>query len=309
MSVNFSYSKMDTYDKCGFKYKLIYEDGHYTYTDSIATEFGTLIHATEEAIAKAIKAKQPIDYTQLKNNIILKMASLAAKYPEPFITKDKSDRTYTEKMYYYLEHGIYRLEQFMQAHPSYQIVGIEQKFEFEYSSNYHFKGFIDRVFYDTATNKYIIQDIKTYAVPVEHKDLTTPLQFVFYVLAAKNLYNCDESQLSCQYDLPLCDLTQDAGTTGYMTRGVKKIQKLLENIEHKEFSPSPSALCHWCPFCPTNNDAKEDSKYLCPYFMKRTREHKTFEKEFEWQGVEMHKKIMEEYNNEVNFVKHQQQKL
>ena len=75
----FSYSKLDTYVQCPFKFKLKYVDGHYIFNSSIATEFGTLIHETEETIAKNIINNEPIDYVKLKNNIILKLSELQKK--------------------------------------------------------------------------------------------------------------------------------------------------------------------------------------------------------------------------------------
>ena len=53
--------------------KLKYIDKiQFKWTDTIATEFGTCIHSIEEDIAKAIKAKQPIDYVGFKNRLIFK---------------------------------------------------------------------------------------------------------------------------------------------------------------------------------------------------------------------------------------------
>ena len=89
----FSYSKLETYINCQFKYKLKYIDGYYLYSDGVATEFGSLVHATEEKIAQAIGAGVPIDYIALKNAFLLETLKLQYKYPVDWLTKDKSDRT------------------------------------------------------------------------------------------------------------------------------------------------------------------------------------------------------------------------
>lgn len=281
MAQNYSYSKLDTYIQCKFKYKLKYIDGHYLYCDSIATAFGTLIHTTEEAIAKAIQNNEPINYIELKNNFIKTKYDLAYQFPKEFYELDKSNRTYEDKSYYYLTEGIYRLERLMRANPTYKIVGIEQAFEFKFQDEYNFKGYIDRIFYDTATDKYIIQDIKSYAVEMEKDKLTTPLQFVVYVLAAKKLYNIQTEQIICQYDLPLCDLTHQITSNGFVDRGIKKLDKTFKSILAKDFEPNPSPLCHWCEFCSTNDKAPDEGKYLCPYFCHWTREHKVFSHEYD----------------------------
>jgi hypothetical protein len=104
----------------------------------------------------------------------------------------------------------------------------------------------------------------------------------------KHLYGCGEDAITCQYDLPLCDLVQDAGTKGYMARGTKKIDELLGDIEHSLesgiFVPNPTPLCHWCNFCPTNAHQPESGKGYCPYYLKWTRENPTFQKQFEWEN-------------------------
>lgn len=281
---NYSYSKLDTYCQCGFKYKLKYVDGHYIFCNSVATEFGTLVHATEEAIAKAIQAGEAINYVELKNKFILKMNELKYKYPTDWMENDKSFRTYQQKVYEYLEHGIYNLEKFMNEHPTYEICGIEQSFKFDYNGR-DFKGFIDRVFHDKATDSYLIQDIKTWAIPTEKDHLTTPLQFVFYVMAAKELWGADPDKITCQYYLPLVvdpqtgkfGLTQNAGTKGFMKRGDKKLIDLLIDIDDQWFEPNPTPLCHWCEFCSTNANTTAEGRGLCPYFSHWTRENKTFD--------------------------------
>lgn len=180
---NYSYSKVDTYNQCPFKFKLHYFDGHYCFVGNVATRVGSLIHETEEHIANQLKAGEPVDYIKHKNTIILGMAKIEAEYPKDFFELDKTGKTYKQKIYEYLDTGIYYLEQFMKEHPTYEIVGAEIKFDFDYGTHHFRKGSIDRVFKDNATGEYIIQDIKTWAQPEEQKELATPLQFVIYSLA------------------------------------------------------------------------------------------------------------------------------
>lgn len=296
MAEKFSYSKLDTYHQCGYKYKLKYVDGNYSYTDSIATEFGTLIHSIEESMLNTLKAGEAINYTKLKNQFLLSALQLQNKYPVDFMALDKSNRTYADKMYEYLLTGIYRLENFLKEHPTYTIIGSEIPFNFTYNS-YLFKGFIDRVFFDTTTETYIIQDIKTYAVPVEEAKLKTPLQFVVYALAIESIYS--STKICCQYDLPLCNLVQDAGTKGFVERGKKQLDKLFAHIEAKEFIPSPSPLCAWCEYCANSAAAADTTKYLCPYFCQWTKENKTFDKMYDWAGPENDAVIVEAYKQEV----------
>jgi putative RecB family exonuclease len=294
--IRYSYSRLETYDQCPFRYFLKYIEGHYSETSSIALEFGTLVHATEEKIGNHIKAGEAIPYQELIKEFADKCVVLANKYPKDFIAKDKSDRTYEDKINYYLNDGIYRLERFMKANPNLKIVGTEVPFTFRYHGKEAFRGFIDRIIYDTATSRYIVQDIKTYAVPVEHEKLVTPLQFVVYCLAMCEAYPTDPTEILCQYDLPFCDITQDAGTKGFIARGTAKLDKLFANIYSKEWAPKQSPLCTWCDYSPNNANADDETKWLCPYHMNWTKERHCYDKENEWQGMERHQTILEAYH-------------
>lgn len=296
MAENFSYSKLNTYENCGFKYKLVYVDKHFIYDETVATEYGTLIHKTEESIAHSIVDGTPIDYDALKKSFLETAAKIERKYPKEYNeVNPKSGRTYKQKTEQYVASGIYRLEKLMKAHPSYKIVGIEKKFNFTDDKERTFKGAIDRVIFDSLTNKYIIQDIKSYDVELEHADLVTPLQFVIYILAATKMYDTTEENFICQYDLPLCDTTQDAGTKGFMNRGRKKLDSLFEKIGNKDFKPKPTPLCYWCQFSYTNPHLKEEGKNLCPYYSRWTREKPSFDVENQWMGEENHERILEAF--------------
>lgn len=298
MSNKYSYSKIDCYKQCPFAFKLKYEDGHYISADAIALEVGILIHETEEAIANAIKNKEVIDYIKLKNNIILKMNKIEHKFPNDFIALDKSDRTYKDKIYEYLTSGIYRLEKYMKDNPTYEIVGAEVSFNV-IINNQTFTGKIDRVIRDTATNKYICHDVKTYSVEVAKENLVTPLQFVVYVEAMKKLYNITEDQIICGYDLPFCNIIQQAGTNGFIKRGLEKICKLLNSIDKKDWTPNPSPLCAFCSYSLTNENANikylKENNCFCPYYSHWTREHKVFSVENEWYGIETLEQLLEDF--------------
>ena len=164
-------------------------------------------------------------------------------------------------------------------------------------TNFKFVGYIDRVLRDTATGKIIIHDIKSWAVPKEPKDLATPLQFVIYVLAAKELYGVEPDQVECAYDLPCCNMIQPAGTKGFIARGLKKIRELIAAIRSGEFKPKPSPLCHWCEYCPTNPYQPEEAKgkVYCPYHSLWTKQKASFAVAETWQGLENHNIVVESY--------------
>lgn len=264
----FSYSKISCYDQCHFKYKLKYEDKNFLFSASIATDFGSLIHSIEEDIAHAIKDERPINYVALKNKFIIETRKIAQKYPAEFFAKDKSDRTYQDKVYLYLDSAIYRLEKFMQANPDLRILGIEQKFDFDYDGVHSFNGSIDRAFVNIKTNDILIQDIKSWAVPAQNSELKAPLQFAVYTMAAQELWKTPVEKIKCEYDLPLCDITQPALSENIVADGKPVLDKLFKGITSKNFKPTVTALCHWCEYNPLTNPSILETKpeAVCPYF-------------------------------------------
>lgn len=264
----FSYSKISCYGQCKFKYKIKYEDKNFIYNATIATDFGTLIHETEEAIAKAIQEGNSINYIALKNRFIIESRKLAIKYPNEFFAYDKSGRTYQEKTYQYLDSAIYRLERFMLQHPELRIIGIEQKFEYDYDGVHSFNGSIDRAFQNINTGEIIIQDIKSWAVAAQPSELKAPLQFTVYTMAAEKLWSVPYDKIKCEYDLPLCNITQPATSDNIVEDGKKELDKLFKGIGDKNFKPTITALCHWCEYNPLANPdlINTHPNAVCPYF-------------------------------------------
>ncbi len=264
----YSYSKISCYKQCPFKFKLKYEDKNYLFSANIATDFGSLVHSIEEDIAYAIQNVQPINYIVLKNKFILECRKIAQKYPIDFFNQDKSGRTYQEKMYLYLNSSIYRLENFMQQHPELKIVGIEQKFEYDYDGVHSFSGSIDRAFQNIITGEIIIQDIKTWSVPAQNSELKAPLQFAVYMMAAEKLWGVPFNKIKCEYDLPLCDTTQAALSEDIVSDSKPVLDKLFKGIQQENFKPTITALCHWCEYNPLTNPCILDTKpeAVCPYF-------------------------------------------
>lgn len=264
----YSYSKISTYKQCRFKFKLKYLDKNFLYSANIATDFGSLVHETEEKIALALQAGEPVNYIALKNNFIIESRKLALKYPTEFYTEDKSNRTYQEKMYLYLDSAIYRLENFLKQNPALRIIGIEQKFEYNYDDMHSFNGSIDRAFLNIETDEILIQDIKTWSAPAQNNELKAPLQFAVYMMAAQNLWGVESSKIRCEYDLPFCNQVQAVLSDNIVEAGKEVLDKLFKGIHANEFKPSITALCHWCEYNPLTNPEILETKpeAVCPYF-------------------------------------------
>lgn len=293
----YSYSKISTYHQCPMKFKIHYLDKNFIFNDTLPTEFGTLTHETEEAIAKALQAGKPVDYITLKNNFIIGCKKLAHKYPNDWVKLDKSSRTYTEKMYLYIESAIYRLEQFMINNPDLEIIGIEQKFEYDYDGVHSFTGSIDRAFMNKATGQVLIQDIKTWPVPAKNSELKVPAQFTVYAMAAQQLWGVEADQIKCEYDLPLCDLRQASFSEDIIADGRPQLDKWFAGITANNFKPNPSPLCYFCQYCPNSPSYAGGEKALCPYHSLWTRENSTRETAVKWMGLEFHDMAVKQYKD------------
>ena len=302
-----SYSKLNTYDSCPFKYYLMYETGHYVYQDSLAADFGTLVHWILEHIGLDLKEGRKPDYDKLKQDFveinipkknkfdteggIYGINILKKKYPREFFEPNKDGKSFVHKSKEFLDYGIYRLEKRLSETPNLKVWACEQFFDVSLL-NRRFSGFIDRILYDTTTGDYYVEDIKTKDHPFSEDELKTPLQFVIYVKALCEALEIDPKKVHCAYDMPVCDLVLPAGTKGYLARGMTKMAKMFEAIDNQDFHPEPTPLCWWCPFNHGNPNIPEEGRHLCPYYSLWRPDHKTFEVANLWEGMDRHSVIV-----------------
>lgn len=308
----YSYSRLGVYEGCKYKYKLTYVDGNYINTDSVATEFGTLLHYIEEQMAKRLMETSTLtvdDYQDLINmfntielrepkETVLGLDILREKYKDEWLVPDKLGRNYEDKANDYINKGIYRLRNFLISHPQYIVLDAEKEFEVEVYG-YTFHGYIDRVYKNEVTGELLIEDIKTWKEKAAKKDLKAPLQLALYALAASEIYNTPKELISAAYELPLCDIKQPVTNLNFIEEALAELRQILDGIEAKDFAPNPSVLCHWCVFCKTYPNQPEEAKGLCPYFCRWTRENKNFSVEYEWLGAENHDKILEAFQRKL----------
>ena len=298
MSDALSYSRVDTYKRCPFKYKLLYIEKHQIETDTVSTELGSLIHYIEEQISKDLKEGKEINYDLYKEQLlnitsgkITGINIIKEKYKKEWRVPDKNDFSHEDKANVYLEKGIYRLENYLKENPNLSIYAMELPFQLTIHEK-AFKGFIDRIYYDKSNGSYIIEDIKTYTKSMTGKELKQSLQMYVYTAALKIIIGPDVA-MKCQYNLPLIDKIQQSEVDNQYIR--THLDEILKNIDEGHFYPKPTPLCHWCVFSPTYPNQPKEAKNLCPYFCKWTKENKTDEVENEWQGENMHPVILESF--------------
>lgn len=279
-----SYSRIDCFKSCPYKYKLKYIDKNYTNDSSIALQIGSILHLglefkylnkfNNDEIMKIIYNGYEED-----GNKIIGIHELQEMYPFDWEEADKHGRTYSEKM------DLYKKRIFKDIDEEWKCIGCEVEFHILYENKVIIKGFIDRVDQNIHTGEIRVVDYKSSTSEYNKKDLATPMQMFIYALACKEMYGQYPSVFV--YDMILLGIEQEAMTKGWEKRGFKALSKQIDAlIEHQEFNnikmkPKPTPLCHWCSYSETNPNAT-NGKGLCEYYSLWTKENKTFKTNKEW---------------------------
>lgn len=284
-----SYSRIDTLQSCPYKYKLKYVDKNYTSTTSLALELGTLCHKGMELKYQGDdvnKIKKHIytgfNETNKNEEYIRGLNELKDDYFFEYeeINK-KSKMNYCDKMKIYFDKLLNE-----SIDDEWKCIGTEVEFKINYKNIAIIKGFIDRVDENINTKEIRVIDYKTNNTEFDKSHLTTPLQMFIYSLACKELYG--KIPTYCIYDLLFLNKKQIGGTKGWLKRGEKKLDSLLNQIIYlqdmgeKYYKPNQTPLCHWCDYCKTNLNADELYNTLCEYYSLWTPDIKIYKNNKEW---------------------------
>lgn len=272
----YSYSKLEVFLNCKYRYKLKYLDGNYDKSEAISLLLGSLCHKVMELKAQMIMKETAIDYEFLhdviqegiqeekgngQTEIIYGIAEIKKKYFEDWgIPDNKSGMSYQEKMLLFEKQALYAdlIEK------DWTIIGTEIPFAFVYDEHAIIRGFIDRIDVNTA-GELRVTDYKTSKASYEQKKLSTPLQMAIYGMACYTLYGT--FPIEYNYHFILINKKQSACTKGYLKRAGLKLNKTFESINTCAkmglYQPSPSPLCYYCPFSEFGQEAA--LKKICDY--------------------------------------------
>lgn len=291
----FSYSSLNTFTQCPMRYKLRYIENNKDQSDALHLELGSILHKALEIKYRNVIGGKLINYNELihiiengiaedtekdKGNFLNGLNQLREKYGNELFEEvdSKSGLSYNDKLETFFEYIKSDVDT-----DEWKPIAVEQPFEFIFEDKVIFHGFIDRIDQNKNGDLRVV-DYKSSNKLFSDKDLTTPLQMVIYALACKELYN--KIPIEYQYDMILLGGKQYACSKGFLERGIKKIRKILEEIEWcsavNDWIPKPSPLCHWCEFSETNPRAEWFTKCLCEYYCLWTPENKTYAKNKEY---------------------------
>ncbi len=254
----YSYSKLETFEKCKLKYKFRYIDKIIPdIPKSIEAHLGTIVHASLEWL-----------YNKAMEKEIPSITDLIEYYSEKWIQEYSPDFLIVNKdmqVEDYFGKGTEFLINYYLKHQPFQdnTIATEKKIEFNLDEEGSKKilGFVDRLTENLENNEIEIHDYKTANTIPQRQEIEKSKQLGLYSLAIKELFGKDKKVCMIwhylAHDVKIC-----------LRKTNEELEKLrqdtiqtIDEIEAtKTFPPSPSRLCDWCEYkniCPTFNNHQE----------------------------------------------------
>lgn len=282
-----SYSRIECFEKCNYKYKLKYIDKHYSNDSAIALDVGTLCHYIMEMKYKGMNNEAMLEvfnngYTDCETTI-KGINEIENEYGFDFYERNsKTGLSYEDKLNTFKQRFLKEV-----IDENWETIGIEQEFKILFNDKAIITGFIDRVDRHKDTGEIRVIDYKTNSKPFDKSFLSVPLQMYIYGLACYELYG--EYPTEYIYDMLFLDMKQVGATSKtFLQNGHKKLNNRIDSISwfndigSEHMKPKPSPLCAWCEFSTTNPNATENYKCLCEYHSLWTPDNKTFKVNKEW---------------------------
>lgn len=234
-----SFSRIDTYQNCGLKFRFAYIDKLPT-KPSPHLSFGKSVHAALEAFFdRKLPEAPPLDVL---------LDALYAQWDKAGF----ADLPRDEQMGYY-RHAQDVLRRYYQ-----RVIGdfrlplaTEQWFDMPMGNNVTIVGSIDRVDVDDDGDLHVI-DYKTNRKAKTYQDVSRSLQLSLYALACDYLYGRLPATVALDFvvpgvsvAVPVAELDLDGART--------TVLETAEAIRAGRFAPEPNPLCNWCDFqalCP-----------------------------------------------------------
>ena len=267
----YSHSKLEVFTNCPYRYSLQYEQDKRSNETTLALELGTICHLVYERAGQMWKEGM-VNYDDLKflleygdtDEKILGIKDLSKKYFEEWYEPDSEGHTYSWTMGQF-DKGLHNyIDGF--SYNGWIPFTEEYPFEFVFNNRAIIHGFIDAILINTEGDMKCI-DYKTSKKPFPDNKIPTSQQFSIYCMGMLNDFG--KLPVQCDYKFILLNQEQNALTTGFAKRIVKKLNTVLDNIDKNGKSgiyiPSPTPLCFWCSYSSTNPKAVQ-YKNECEYY-------------------------------------------
>ncbi len=233
---NFSYTQLETYERCPLQYK--YQFVLKVPTPPVASaSFGDTIHRTLQQF-----------YQEFLTDKSLGEKRLLEIYKTKWIPLGYASPTHENRM---KKEGTTMLQKFFNTFhdPKTKVIDLEKLFKIKIGNDIFITGKIDRV--DAKGRDAIeIIDYKTGRLPNE-KELKKNIQLSVYALAATNpgLYNKKLNNINLTFyylqDLKKISVRK---TDADLKAVLEKILNRVKDIRSSDFSPKVGPWCNFCPF-------------------------------------------------------------
>lgn len=280
LNPRFSYTALDTNVNCPFAFYLKYVAKKRPQEQTLALEFGTLLHKIREECSLGIM-RGDLDYTKLKDILymgwhgknkaapnavedIAGIEELQVKYCSDWKKTEEGVPPYSERVERFLS-CLYDEEK----DPEWETIGAEIPFEVVHEGVTLF-GVIDKVrARKNNLDSLGIVDYKSSKKPYGDDKLKSPLQMYIYYLALKDRFP-EKEITSFVYDFIALGEQRAVESPGWISRAENKLSKILLKINQSSkdgvWAPKPSPLCYWCPYCKNNPQSSKDFNYYCDYY-------------------------------------------
>lgn len=273
----YSYSRLDTFRQCPYRFFLKYRKEVPTNEKAVALEVGTFCHSIMEERGNAFKigGEIPSVYDVLaawENDFL----NLKKDFKAEWKKLDKTGRDYDDKFGVFWSY--YKEEM---TDPSWRVIDCEKEFKFVFDNKFILYGFIDRV--DRNLNgQYKVTDYKTASHIYSQKDRDYAMQMFVYALAVYVMYGKFPAEF--EYDFVFFGEKRSAlEATDSFKKCFEELADIFKRIEKhdrdRQFIPKPTPLCWWCPY---GADTKFENHDRCQFYSewrpdnKVHRNHKNF---------------------------------
>jgi putative RecB family exonuclease len=242
----YSYSRLETFEKCRLKFKYRYIDNIIPkIPKSIEAHLGTIVHETLEWF-----------YLKIMEGIIPSMDDVILYYSERWteeyvpemliVNKFMNEQNYFHKGMNFLIDYYYKHQPFRE-----KTIATEKKIELLLDEKGEKKlvGFIDRLVHNEETDEFEIHDYKTANTLPAKEELQKNRQLALYSIAVKEEFGKEKNVKLVWHYLAHNENICIIKTNEDLENLKAEVINLINEIENtKQFPPSPSRLCDWCEY-------------------------------------------------------------
>lgn len=279
---NISFSQYSVHSQCPYRWYLSYAKGHYLFSASINTVFGTAIH---EAIQQylTILFNESVKESNAFDMVAKFESTFREEYMKEVANNDGQHFSTKEEMAEFYQDGVEILNQFRKKRVAYfstkdlELLGIEIPLMVPIktdSDTFLFQGYIDMVLRDKTDGSIFIEDFKTSTKgwrDYEKKDETKQAQLLLYKNFFAKQFEVDPEKITPRFrilkrklyenaDFPQSriQIHEPANGKSKVHQAVQKFTNFVDECYNADATPKEKvyvkkASTNNCRFCPFND--------------------------------------------------------